>query len=345
MKVYLAYVLLHELGHHELGHGSAGNLSYENKGDREFRQKEKDADRYAFTIFGKLLQANPMVRKKADSIIEITLDNATQKEDAAIAILYMAETILLCMQFGLSPYSQYYSDDAHPTYLDRINGVAEEIAALPDIRPDIVAKARRLQKTIAVTQSLIGRYDIAEITLNDGILDAAFYPEGVRFISTKFNGYTQIPFAKVRQYAGSGLWHYNEQPADLIPFKASLDSSADIILFSLKNAGTYCLEKGTDRLYAVEKNAFRMLPADTFDHAFETPGTVVYGPMPSPNVYVLAGGELKSVSAKGEPPKHKSSLKSQLLINSTCLQWSWTIFIRCPTVIFWVWALELSRIR
>ncbi|WP_143708751.1 ImmA/IrrE family metallo-endopeptidase [[Flexibacter] sp. ATCC 35208] len=298
LKVYLSFVLLHELGHHALHHGSAGNLSYTNGGNKEFRQKEKDADQFAFTVFGKLLKDNAMIQRKASAMIDITLDSATQEENAAISILSMAETILLCMQYGLSPYSQFYADQSHPSYLDRIHGMADEITTSQNIRPDIIVKAIQLKKTIEVTKSIQQQYAVSEITLFTGILDASFSDKGLCFISTKFNGHTEIPFFKANS-APNNLRQYTELPDDFFPFTAPLDSNSSIDLFSIAGVGTYCLLKGTDQLYAVEKNHFRKLPTDTFNRAFAVPGTVVYGTLPANFVYISTSEEIKSVSAKG----------------------------------------------
>lgn len=169
-KVYLCFIILHELGHRKL-HRSSGSMfdfaSYRH--DSRLLTQEKEADAYALQtmIAGYSADFNAVVRYIGDLSLSYTaadlpLENAVPiprpekiftdpmryyKVKVLQDLAAMASTMSFFKLFSASPFSPYYVDPGHPAFIDRAMGIVDQ--ALTDdldgeIRSQLISAKEKL---------------------------------------------------------------------------------------------------------------------------------------------------------------------------------------------------------
>ena len=304
LKVYLTFILLHELGHHQLRHGSGGFFDFQwNRHNTAFVKMEEEADDFAFLNFAPLLKLNRLLLESANDASDINVPDPSDIDRVAMALLSMGQSMVLSMQFGLSRYSPFYSDAAHPTYLDRTKSLVDRIIKKKQVHKDIVDRAIVLKKTIESFQLIPQHNNLTEVTVEEPILDIDYTEDSVKIVPTTSNGYYSLPFSKIDNGSTGKLNQIQLTKADFVQTRRDFDSSQQVVLFTLKDKKSYCLVKGTNRLYRFTLNQFIALPPSSFGHSFEPPVQVFSATSPGWGVLVTSDSLLTSISSEREVTK------------------------------------------
>ena len=133
----LSFVIAHELGHHAAGDNASAFFSTDwLEQDEEEVAKELAADAYALRTLAQAY-ADPempelLVERNALFFFGLGFSDLVGAERAAGDLIGAMKAMSLMMQFSSGPYSPFYQDIAHPSFLERILLAVDQLALSSD---------------------------------------------------------------------------------------------------------------------------------------------------------------------------------------------------------------------
>ena len=293
LATYRRFIVLHELGHYKLHKTSGGFFDLRGGSvDKQSRKKEMEADNFAIANWGRYLKGQP-----ADDNIGGSMDFGNfPKSDAnntAVSLLEMGNNIVLGMTYGLSPYSPFYSDAAHPTYFDRVKSLIHTIADQQDVDKKIKARAWLTYAMLNRTQQVAQQEDIVEISTNSPLLDIGFSDKGLVILPYTKGVFYTVPFSdleklknrgQIKSYQVPGSYRHQTPPL--------VDSTSIETLFSLSGSGTYC--SSDNKLLRLGEHGLSDISDTPFGKLFKN-ATNLYLPVQPGNKAVVVGDSVFSV--------------------------------------------------
>ena len=155
---YINFVLAHELGHRQSGRKAAGFFSYGvNSGSARTLAQEQSADRFAVSTIVKGYVAGdvPEALKKANAVsaLGLTGGGLSQSDRGAADILGAMVVMSKALLFSSSPYSPYYFNANHQSFLERARDALSSVDG-PLTDQALWAKAPAFREDLARTASL-----------------------------------------------------------------------------------------------------------------------------------------------------------------------------------------------
>jgi hypothetical protein len=313
LQIYTSFVLFHEIGHHVLQGKSAGFFDFDaTRENTAFRKQEAEADAFAYHYFSAYLASSPTVLQRARDASDLHIENPNDSDQMAMALLDMGRDMVLSMQYGLSPFSPFYSDAAHPTFLDRTKGILDQIVAIKAVHPEVIARTKLLKSAIETFQSIAQNMAVTEASLTDPILDIGYANDSIRIITTKCNGFYEIPLSVLKKSSPGNLQQYTLSANTFHPTKPVFDSSTQINLLSLTSGPTLCLVRGENTLYSIERSGMNPLPPHPFRNAFDPPCHVLLDNQPVSTFVITSGSRLYSANLTQTDSANSRLLENQL---------------------------------
>jgi hypothetical protein len=287
LNTYRKFIILHELGHYKLHGTSGGYFDLRNKFlSDESRQKELEADNFAIGSWAKYL-ANNEQDEDLGSSIDLRPDPGNTAEKSSVALLEMGNNIVLGMTYGLSPYSPFYSDAAHPTYLDRTKGMVLAIARQNNISEKIRARAEMIYASLDRTQQIAGNEDISEMVCEDPLKDLQFDNVGLIIFPDQKGIFYKFPYDALRKFKKTGDFKsYSISKAYLKQTNLAVDPDAKLTIFSFTGGQTFCAVDNT--LYELTSHGFVDRSATSFGKLFKGYSNVYLPPQPGDKAIIVA---------------------------------------------------------
>jgi hypothetical protein len=246
LKTYLAFILLHELGHYKLHGQSGGFFDFAfSKDTVTDRKREREADGYAVGNIAKYLSLDTAsdYYKNIGQQIDLSAGDASPATRSVIALLEMSNAMLLGMLYGLSPYSPFFSDAAHPTYITRTLSLLDPILADNTLPPGILSKAAFIYVTLKKIDELGRNGQLESRIVPQPILDVNFGRQEVVALSLSGNEYYRLDL--------NPKWSEEVEIRKPVPF---YDSSDRVQLVHTDDK-IYCL-KEKNELYELKDTSF-----------------------------------------------------------------------------------------
>jgi hypothetical protein len=190
-KIYTRFVLLHELGHRQLHrHVSFFDRVLETAA---IDAREREADRFAiqametFYAFDRThdhLVGDPQLDLIGGSI---TLGPAIPPQAQIFADL--AGTLFVMSVFNLhlnTPYSPFFQDKLHPTFLDRAQGAIAAMLERPELNDDLKGNLASLRASLT-REASAGKLSFKEVLVPDPISDVGFGTDGLFALGLRTN--------------------------------------------------------------------------------------------------------------------------------------------------------------
>ncbi|MCA9646080.1 MAG: hypothetical protein KC492_35565, partial [Myxococcales bacterium] len=212
LDVLFAFVLLHELGHRQL-HGVGSGWLAHDKHHGEVRAREHEADLYALKALKDNYKTGTAVvsdDEQADTLREAlglrelaqtAEDNAQAMWSDLVAALFMSSVL---NSFLGGPYSPFYTDLAHPSFLVRSSGLVD--AALKDksLHP-MVREHFEFFKDMLLKQSTASQALAAELISAEPIVDSGFAGDSVSFLTDQGRRLAELPLKSLGRENGSKI--------------------------------------------------------------------------------------------------------------------------------------------
>ena len=290
LATYRRFIVLHELGHYKLHKTSGGFFDLRNDGvNKQSRKKEMQADSFAISHWGQYLNLQP----KDDNIGESMNFGDFKRTDAnntAVSLIEMGNNITLGMTYGLSPYSPFFNDAAHPTYFDRVKSLINTIISKEGIDSKVRARAALTFALLNRTQQVAHENEIAEIATSGPLLDIGFSEDGLVILPYAKGLYYTVPFDNVEKLKKLGQIESYEVPNNYRHQTPPLiDSNAKETLFSLEGSGTFC--DSDNKLFRLGDNGFSDISNTSFGKIFAG-ATNLYVPSQPGNKAVVVGDSI-----------------------------------------------------
>jgi len=260
LDTYRRFIILHELGHYRLHGTSGGYFDLVNtRSNEQARHKEEEADQFALNGWRKFLSG-----ADAEENIGATLDLENYVHDndqrTAVSLIEMGNNITMGMTYGLSPYSPFYSDAAHPTYFDRIRGMIKEILLKKAMDPHILVRAEVVATRLSAMQSIADDEDVAEIDAGDQIVDAGFGADGLIIFTYATSTYLKVPYIEFGKMKSVGkIKSYRIPAINKKRTRPITDRDSKVVIFTLSDHVTYCASD--DRFFKLGAQGFEDISA------------------------------------------------------------------------------------
>jgi hypothetical protein len=190
-KIYTRFVLLHELGHRQLHR----HVSFYDRvlGTTAIDAREREADRfairametfYAFDRTHEHLVGDPQLDLIGGSI---TLGPAIPPQAQVFADL--AGTLFVMSVFNLhlnTPYSPFFQDKLHPTFLDRAQGAIAAMLERSELNDDLKGNLAALRASLA-REASVGKLSFKEVLVPGPISDVGFGSDGLFALGLRSN--------------------------------------------------------------------------------------------------------------------------------------------------------------
>lgn len=302
LRTYLEFIILHELGHFKLHHASAGFLDAGKFAHNvKWRKYEAQADSFAVSTMSRLIasdSSHTFFAPGTDGTIELKVDSTTSARSKTMTGLAdVGQNMTFGMLFGLSPYSAFYQDEAHPTFIDRASGLIN--GALKE-DPDQNAFTQRGE----YTRNFLRR--IAEVGKNNALVEVAvpvpllnlnFDDKGV-MIQTVDSGVFHAAYGTISPGSKGEL---REVRAVRLPFPKTHRYKFRVDrLFSFGDGRSYSVSND-DKAYVFTKKE-GWLPTSFGKFDFAGFDRFAYQPQPADSV-VVAGGYNRFYRMSGQQVK------------------------------------------
>ncbi len=181
---YLNLIILHELGHRELHANDGGFFDSGERSRADSIKYERDADAYALSALNRaykidadvyggrfLGDAGDLIGLKDNPIHQVWIDTAV-----------VAHLFTLLNMFSDTPYSSFFYDASHPTWIDRSAGFLNTILREKDLPVRIRSHIRYSLEYVRRLNSA-AEHLICEITVPEPLGIAALGPDGLYILS------------------------------------------------------------------------------------------------------------------------------------------------------------------
>ncbi len=274
LSTYLTFIVLHELGHYKLHCTSAGffDFLYE-KENPSFRKMEAEADSFAIAKVADYLnfEKGTDYYRNIGQQIDLSTANSGKEEVATISLLEMNNSIILGMLYGISPYSPFFSDVAHPTYITRTKSLIKSILDKKNISPVVLSKAEFIYTFLDKLEELANQHSITTVSFPEPVLDVNFSSDGsIVAMPTSANEFYKIPLDKLMSASQNRSDINSIDIRSLFTFqikKRFYDSTDRVRLLNLKNNRIFCLKE--KELYELKSMQFQLTPQSAITKLFQ----------------------------------------------------------------------------
>jgi hypothetical protein len=194
LEVYLKFVLLHELGHYFL-HSKETSLfdAFTPRSSAVLRRYESEADSFAVNRFTSIIEkdtSGTIFNNEIFGNLGMEIEpNITGPDKTLMCLALMGRNINLGMLFGVSPYSEFYSDQAHPTFISRSIGFLSGALQMAPVQDKFYAKAELVKSRLEQIQSIASKHSLTELKMDEPILNMEFDRSGILVQSLDSNLY------------------------------------------------------------------------------------------------------------------------------------------------------------
>lgn len=189
LEVYLHFILLHELGHYSLHRNSLNSGLGSARGLLE--RFEAEADSFAIKHFIYLLESDTSGQFFDNEILSnLAFEpeaRLTAADKALCCLALVGRNINLAMLFGVSPYSVFYSDKAHPTFIQRSRSFLATALELFPVHNQYYAKALLTERYLEQLEKTATAKAVVEIRCPEQIMDMTFDSKGLLIHSMDSN--------------------------------------------------------------------------------------------------------------------------------------------------------------
>lgn len=186
---YLEFLFLHELGHRIRHRGIFRTFDLRFGGDDDIQQRwEAEADDFALASLEALYTRKRIARPSGLDSDMLDLPYSLAPGDPHVVSADLASMVHernLSLLFSGVPYSPFYSDRAHPTFVDRTLGLVDRSLARvtdPGVRTYVALSQEYLARL-----HRIGAAPLAEIHAPEPIVASAFDERGLLLLSRAGN--------------------------------------------------------------------------------------------------------------------------------------------------------------
>ena len=295
LRVYERFVILHEMGHRKLHRHAATSFDVRSSAtSAELRKMEGDADEFAVE---KMNDAYPTASKfgvvaieqyTGDTINYSVKDSMPIPDQVQASLVEMGQAIASGRLALPSTTPLFREDYAHPSYLDRAQGLVRESLRRTDIDPDLRLYTQYVDNSFDRLQEA-RKSGMIEITANEPIGGAIFDERGLIVVLS--GELYRVPYSELQKLleenrpisldaAGTDKFSH--------PFQGFQDHGQKLIgYWSSQGAGTFLLwSNGLESIISPDfKRAISRPAAPGAALTFES---VVIPPQPSDDAIALA---------------------------------------------------------
>jgi hypothetical protein len=209
LRVYLRFVILHELGHRALHRHVANNFDLFMPNSQDQRRREVEADQFAIVKMDHAYRISKSfgiqaVEEYTGQLIHYPVTETTPLPDRVQASL--VEMAMIMTEGGLAlptTTSPLRANVSHPAYLDRAQSLVEQSLARTDTDADLKIFTEYTDLWLKRAQTA-RRSGIVELTADDVVIDVLFDDVGLIVISS--GTLRRIPYTKrvFRSLSGPG---------------------------------------------------------------------------------------------------------------------------------------------
>ena len=189
LGTYLRFVILHELGHRRLHRHLAATFDQRAVGvSAALRQRENEADEFAIekmtdayrmaSKFG----VNPILQYTGDTINYSVKATMPLPDQVQASLVEMAQAIASGRLALPSATPLFRADIAHPSYLDRAQGLVRESLRHPELDPDLKLFTQYVNESFDRMQEA-RQSGVVELTAEDPITGTWFDERGLLIVS------------------------------------------------------------------------------------------------------------------------------------------------------------------
>ncbi|MES2107986.1 MAG: hypothetical protein V4577_04530 [Bacteroidota bacterium] len=241
LRTYLEFIILHELGHFKLHHASAGFLDAgKSAHSLKWRKYEAQADSFAVRNMSLLIasdSSHTFFAPGTDGTIELKVDATTPARSKTMTGLAdVGQNMTFGMLFGLSPYSAFYQDEAHPTFIDRAKGFLNGALKENKDRNSYTQRGEYTRNFLDRIEEVGKNNALVEVSLAKPVLNLNFDTKGI-FIQTTDSGAFHAAYRPLSPEAQGSLKKVVARPLVVKPanrFRFEVDR-----LLSFGDKGTY----------------------------------------------------------------------------------------------------------
>ncbi|MES2107984.1 MAG: hypothetical protein V4577_04520 [Bacteroidota bacterium] len=248
LEVYLKFVLLHELGHYFL-HRDAGQSFdiFSGSGSATLRRYEAQADSFAVAHFTAIMAVDTAGTLFSPAVFENLAMNVDAKASASdktlLCLTLMARNINLGMLFGVSPYSEFYADKAHPTFMSRSAGFLSKALESAPVKDKYYAKADWIRAQLLEISRLVAHRAILEVSVPAPLLNLGFDRDGL-LVQTLDSGLYRMGYEQLKLPARPGVTEAGLERVAANKVFFDLDA-----LYSFRTGGSF--SSGNGQLFAL----------------------------------------------------------------------------------------------
>jgi hypothetical protein len=203
LRVYLRFVILHELGHRKLHRKRATAFDVHlTRTSAELKEMENDADEFAisqmmvaYSIAGRF-GVQPVEEYTGDTIHYPVKASMPVADQVQASLVEMA-LLISAGRLALPSVTPLYRDDySHPSYIDRAQGLVRQSLMRNDINPDLKLYAQYVDESMDRMQQS-RKSGMVEITADQPIGGALFDEQGL--VVVLHRTLYRVPFAELEE--------------------------------------------------------------------------------------------------------------------------------------------------
>jgi hypothetical protein len=198
-KVYARFVLLHELGHRQLHRYRPRGRRDLNAGSAEVDNIERQADRFAVQAMEKFYAYDrEHLRLVSQPLIDLIGGSSffgPNVSPETQVYVDLAGTLFVMSVFNFylnTPYSPFFTDRLHPSFLDRAQGAIDAILERPALNQQLRGNLRSLRASLTRTMR-IGQLPFKEILVPAPISDVAFGSDRLLILGLQNDRLFEVP--------------------------------------------------------------------------------------------------------------------------------------------------------
>ena len=205
LDVMFAFVLSHELGHRQLHGVGSGWLAHDHSRE-EIRVLEAEADDFALGLLKASYLSGVSIKQDSDDVDTLTdavglrfpgEEDVGVNDQVWVDLVGSLTITMMLNSFLAAPYSPFYSDPAHPSFVTRAGGMIGAVLKDEDLPAQLHDHFQffrlLLQRHARVPDTLA-----AEILVPEPIVDLGFTDTGLVVMTARGRNLYQVPFSRLR---------------------------------------------------------------------------------------------------------------------------------------------------
>jgi hypothetical protein len=202
-KVYLRFIMLHELGHRQLHRNSDRYLDLVKPGDStKLLRFEAEADQFAIDKLQvayqrDLQEGGSLVGKGLGDVLDLSDNKETSPADRVWIDLVGMVTMMNAFNLFLSnPYAPFYEDRAHPTFLDRASGLINQALNNPGMSQQLRASFAFLHRHLEREREMF-EAPLVEVLVPVPIGNLNFDNQGLIISTRDLSEKLHVPYSRL----------------------------------------------------------------------------------------------------------------------------------------------------